>query len=393
MATTLPLCSVCGHPERSVLNSLVPCTRCGRRWHRLCHEPAIAEHVAAATATAYEPDTPAQEITNMSSNTNAAASTELNSGETDGEPIGTPSSLSSVIFLSSEAAPRGALAWHCTSCTTAATAATAERFAQSTRDQIQPDNALYVPLKPPHKAHDVTRHTPLQRRRYLLGLPQRELAKWLAHALETHADLAVYPPKVLSPRPAPAVPARLPPLQGSGGRARLTAAEVVAAARNPTYRNKIVSVIRRLHAESIEKQKEQERGSERRATEVPGVVPAKRGRPPKRPVNALQKKDSSNVKVRRAVDPHHIPSFVHTPVDPEEEDPTGLMTSWPKPGRGLYMDVGADWDLDEGDESGDDTLTGAVLVDDNDHASFSSVVYNAVGQKVQENGLPVLRVM
>ncbi|CAK7275117.1 hypothetical protein SEPCBS57363_006516 [Sporothrix epigloea] len=386
-ATALPICSVCSHPERSVLSPLVPCARCGKRWHRSCHKPAIAEHVAAATATAYERDIPTREPANFFDGTNGT-------GETDGELIGTPSSVSSVIILSSEAAPRGALAWHCASCTTGVTAAATERLAHRTHNQIRPDDTLYVPPPSLSKAHDVTRHTPLQRRRYLSGLPQRELAQWLAHALETHADLAVYPPKVLSPLPAPAVPARLPPLPGSGGRARLTAAEVAAAARNPSYRNKIISAIRELHALSIEKRKEQERGLERRAAEVASVVPAKRGRPPKRPVvAALQEKDSINVEVRRAVEPHHIPSFVPTPVDPEEEDPTGLMTTWPKPGRGLYMNIGADWDMNEDDESGDDTLSGAVLVDHNDHASFSSVVYNAVGQKVQENGLPVLRVM
>ncbi|CAK7237420.1 hypothetical protein SCUCBS95973_009952 [Sporothrix curviconia] len=403
------VCSVCARPARSVLNPLVQCARCGKRWHRLCHAPVIADYVAAAVTSA----------------TGVAVEDGVTNGVT-GVDRNTRRTSSSA---ADESVPATETGWTCPPCTAAATAAAAARIAHRARTHNRPADALYVPPPPAPRTHNLAAHSPQQRRQYLSGLPQRELAQWLAHALETHADLAVYPPKVRPPRAPPSsmppVPTRLPPLPGAGkdggsSGMRLTAAQVVAAARNPAYRNGIVNSIRKSHAASVEREKERKRERERAEMEAAGIVvvaPPRRGRPPKQQpvVEALPLHEAAaetpvalhaRPRPRPPVDPRHIPSFVPTPVDPEEEDPTGLMAGWPKPGKGLYAKVSADWDMqddndDDGDGDGDDgdedeanndNESGAVLVDRNDHTGFSSVVYNAVGQKVQENGLPVLRV-
>ncbi|CAK7242425.1 MAG: hypothetical protein STHCBS139747_003916 [Sporothrix thermara] len=401
-APTQPVCSVCAHPARSVLNPLVQCVRCARRWHRLCHEPVIADHIAAAAAAAAAMT--ANGTHGVDDMDGVDASDNDTSSSTD--PSTTASTLTPT--PNSNSSITSHLGWSCPACAAAATAAAAARFAHRARTQNRTADALYVPPLPAPKTHNLAAQTSRQRRQYLSGLPQRELAHWLAYALDTHADLAVYPPKAVRPPPPSAaaasanVPTRLPPLPGAGGGPggiRLTAAQVVAAARNPTYRNGIINSIRKSHAASLEREKERERERERAAMEAAGIVPPKpRGRPP-RPRNLTPTTDEtearSNTSARLSrpsvVDPNHIPSFVATPVDPDEEDPTGIMAGWPKPGQGLYAEVGPDWDMQVG-EDGDDSMSGAVLVERGDHASFSSVVYNAVGQKVQENGLPVLRV-
>ncbi|KAB5532714.1 CoA-transferase family III domain-containing protein [Coniochaeta sp. 2T2.1] len=64
------------------------------------------------------------------------------------------------------------------------------------------------------------------------------------------------------------------------------------------------------------------------------------------------------------------------PDNDEEVDP--LEPPWPKPGNGLYTLLPPE----------DDDL----LADDNDYESFSVIVYDERGRKVEENGIPVLRV-
>ncbi|CAK7213684.1 hypothetical protein SBRCBS47491_001888 [Sporothrix bragantina] len=422
---TGPVCSVCARPARSVLNPLVQCARCNKQWHRLCHKPVISDYIAATAGTVAAVTTSSREASVSSRMTNGAQTASVDdmtdgvngvtvtNGETGQTSISSSSSSSSsstpsAADAASDIASSGN--WTCPPCTSAASAAAAARLAHRARTHNRPADALYVPPPPAPKTHNLTGQTPQQRRQYLQGLPHRELAQWLAHALETHPDLAVYPPKVRPPpstttTTAMSTTTKLPPLPGSGlprpGGPRLTAAQVVAAARNPTYRNGIINSIRKSHAASVEREREKEREKEKEkaAMEAAGVVPPRRGRPPKvLSGDAVVQTAPLGAARSVVVDSRHIPSFVLTPVDPEEEDPTGLMANWPKPGQGLYANVGPDWDMGDGDdgedenEGGDDSLTGAVLVDRNDHTSFSSVVYNAVGQKVQENGLPVLRV-
>jgi len=63
-----------------------------------------------------------------------------------------------------------------------------------------------------------------------------------------------------------------------------------------------------------------------------------------------------------------------TPFDPDEEDPTGLMEAWPKPGHGMYHRLlGPDWE--------DETLV------EDDYEAFSHIRYNDKGIKVWENGV------
>lgn len=66
-----------------------------------------------------------------------------------------------------------------------------------------------------------------------------------------------------------------------------------------------------------------------------------------------------------------------TQIDPDEEDPTGLMDAWPQPGQGLYAALCPD---------GDDE----ALVDDNDYGMFSHIIYDDSGRKVTENGVALL---
>jgi len=72
------------------------------------------------------------------------------------------------------------------------------------------------------------------------------------------------------------------------------------------------------------------------------------------------------------------PLVAGTPFDPDEEDPTGLMEAWPKPGMGLYAGLPPEWE----DEA---------LGDHNDYEAFSHLVYDGRGSKIIENGLSVLR--
>ncbi|EFX01767.1 caib baif family enzyme [Grosmannia clavigera kw1407] len=66
-----------------------------------------------------------------------------------------------------------------------------------------------------------------------------------------------------------------------------------------------------------------------------------------------------------------------TQIDPDEEDPTGLMDAWPQPGQGLYAALCPD---------GDDE----TLVDDNDYDTFSHIIYDNNGRKARENGMALL---
>ncbi|CAK7233285.1 hypothetical protein SEUCBS140593_008550 [Sporothrix eucalyptigena] len=372
LPTSLPVCSVCDRPARSILHPLVTCRRCNRRWHPRCHQPAIPDYIAAT----------AGEVAGPATDNGKDSDSIMVDGVTGSTPA-----------KQEPAKPT----WACPPCKTAEAAAASARLANNVRTNNRPADALYVPPPPAQKTHNLAGQTPEQRRQYLATVSQRELAQWLAFAIERHPDMAAYPQKQRPPPPhAQSIPKILPPLPGTsipGSGPRLTAAEVFAASRNPKYRNGIINSIRRSHAASVEKERVAAAERDREA----GVLHPRRGRPPlqrqedaQRARSPVQADTPVETRPPRPVDPSHIPSFVPTPVDPEEEDPTGLMAGWPKPGRGMYAKVGPDWDMDEDDEG--NNLSGNVLVDRNDHTSFSGIVYNAVGQKVQENGIPVLPV-
>jgi len=63
-------------------------------------------------------------------------------------------------------------------------------------------------------------------------------------------------------------------------------------------------------------------------------------------------------------------------VENEDDDPTGMMDAWPKPGNGLYTSLASEW----ADEK---------LVDKNDFESFSHLVFDKKGNKIEENGIAV----
>ncbi|KAL1893570.1 hypothetical protein Sste5346_006400 [Sporothrix stenoceras] len=431
-----PLCTVCDRPARSIFNPLVPCRRCGQRWHRLCHDPVIADYVAAASAA-----------------TTDGAAVNNNSTPSPASPADAGPSSS-------------AGGWSCPSCVSATTAETTARLARRAR-AVRPANSLSLPTRPPPPAHhDVRNLSRQQRHNYLAGLSRPDLQKWLLYAMEKNPEVAVFPPR---PPPiavttaaavaatsttvaAGAAPRRgrpprsmfLPPLPAGmapphGG--RVTAAAVMSATKNSQeYRDRIVRSIRKGHAELVAEAERRER-AEKMAQGL--HVPRRRGRPRKasleaaaahqarlavqaalaqQPVSAQQiqaqptvtrpahlrqpqthppsasqmsrthppQPASQSVKVVKAMptSPSHIPAFEPTPVDPDEEDPMGLMAGWPKPGQGLYARVGPDWDTSVNGDDGNST--GRALISTNDHASFSSMVFNAAGRKVIENGAPVL---
>lgn len=63
-----------------------------------------------------------------------------------------------------------------------------------------------------------------------------------------------------------------------------------------------------------------------------------------------------------------------TQIDPDEEDPTGLMDAWPRPGQGLYATLAPEWEDD-------------LLIDHGDSGAFSHSVYGHHGHKIQANGI------
>ncbi|KJR90019.1 uncharacterized protein SPSK_06099 [Sporothrix schenckii 1099-18] len=450
-AARKPVCTVCERPARSTLNPLVSCCGCRRRWHRLCHDPVIADHVAAAAAAG----------------ANAGTVTANGVLENENGVDGSGNGVETRIPDTAGAAAAGAVpssGWSCPACTAAAAARHTERLARRACAERPPD-ALHVPARPPPPTHhDLSRRTPQQRRAYLARLARPDLQAWLLYAMAQHPDLAVYPPlppmpptpKVdaqptaataamagrasghasshasrgaqgSGPRRGPGRPPRgfLPPLPSLPASGRVAMSAVYkATSTSPTFRQSVIKSLRHKHRDFVAAAEAAERAA-RIAAGLP--VKRKRGRPPKvrqvederllllpqEPSTAVSTVVSTAVSTAqtplagqagqaaqtarptrpRLVDPAHIPAFVPTPIDPDEEDPTGLMAGWPKPGQGLYARLGPDWlpstASTNGDNAGQDNTGGDALVDSNDHASFSSMVFSG-GRKIMENGQPVL---
>ncbi|KIH87087.1 hypothetical protein SPBR_04858 [Sporothrix brasiliensis 5110] len=444
-AARKPVCTVCERPARSTLNPLVSCCGCRRCWHRLCHDPVIADHVAAAAAAWAS----AGAVT-------ANGVLEIENGDgVDGNGNGVETrTLDTTGATAAGAVPSSG--WSCPACTAAAATRHTERLARRACAERPPD-ALRVPARPPPPTHhDLSRRTPQQRRAYLARLARPDLQAWLLYAMAQHPDLAVYPPLPPMP-PTPKVDAQptaataataamaamagrasghagrgaqgsslrrgpgrpprgfLPPLPllPASGRVAMSAV-YKATSTSPTFRQSVIKSLRHKHRDFVAAAEAAERAA-RIAAGLP--VKRKRGRPPKvRPLEderllLLPQEPSTAVSTAvstaqtpqaaqtarptrpRLVDPAHIPAFVPTPVDPDEEDPTGLMAGWPKPGQGLYARLGPDWlpstASKNGDNTGQDNTGGDALVDSNDHASFSSMVFSG-GRKIMENGQPVL---
>jgi hypothetical protein len=87
------------------------------------------------------------------------------------------------------------------------------------------------------------------------------------------------------------------------------------------------------------------------------------------PIQSSQK-TSVNSPVRKSQPKKFVPG---TPFDPDEEDPTGLMEAWPRPGFGMYTRLPLEWE-------------DALLVDKDDSGSFSHIVYDSKGDMIMENG-------
>ncbi len=335
---TLDTCQVCRQPVRSVFNPLVPCRLCRRRWHRLCHVPVIADYVAAAAA-AEEP---------------AAAPAERNGGGKK------RSERSADRTRSDDQAAR----WTCPACTAAA----AQDERTTKRRKIEASLSETLPLSP--RERPATADAPpvswadrplAERQAYIAGLPQRALAQLLMRAVELHPDLPIFPGDGG---------------KGAGGGARAaTTGRTEKAAKTVDarpYRNGIINSIRKSAPRP------------EASTPAPATA-ATPSIPPKRRTVVIIKRRPPGTTAQAA----DVPSFAATPIDADEEDPTGLMALWPRPGQGLYARLGGDGG-GEDEEGGAITSKTTALADKHDHAAFSTVLYDAAGRKVSENGMPVL---
>ena len=175
------------------------------------------------------------------------------------------------------------------------------------------------------------------RRAQVAGMAPRDMAYWLLRAVEQYPDFAMFP-------------------AGAADEADVDVDVDVdvkqeVTVRAPQYRNGIINSIRKSQT----------------APTAPTAA-ARRGPRPVVPQTMPPPPEAQPVR----------PLFAATPADPDD-DPTGLMAGWPRPGRGLYAAAGPDW---QGE--------GAALADSSDHASFSSVVYDEAGRRVRENGMPLL---
>ncbi|EPE09086.1 caib baif family enzyme [Ophiostoma piceae UAMH 11346] len=198
------------------------------------------------------------------------------------------------------------------------------------RAAVQKPNQLQKSVSWAHRAVD-------DRRTHVAGMAPRDMAYWLLRAVEQYPDFAMFPANDVDDG------------------AHDIKQEV--AVRAPQYRNGIINSIRKSQTAHL-------------------------------PTGALTAAAAATRKVPRRIVPQTVspppeaqsvrPLFEATPADPDD-DPTGLMDGWPRPGRGMYAAAGPDWQVER-----------AALADSSDHASFSSIVYDDAGRRVRENGMPLL---
>jgi len=170
--------------------------------------------------------------------------------------------------------------------------------------------------------------TPQQQRAYLLTLPSQELVGLLMTSLELHPDLPIFP--------APAEPV------------------TEGAARSLFAGSTIEGLFPRLEAN------------------------------PTAQINFVRKaanggRSSSGSAKNKGGKNHKDKEGSHDKADDEEEEYDPLASLWSKPGRGLYSRLPPD------------TEESQFLADDDDYESFSVVVYDEKGKKVEENGMKVAR--
>lgn len=174
--------------------------------------------------------------------------------------------------------------------------------------------------------------TPQQRRAYLLTLSSQELVGLLMTSLELHPDLPIFP----APAPAPAEPVA----DSFGGPRSLFA-----------------------------------------GTTIEGLFPRLEANPSAQ-MNFIRKtasggRSSSGSAKNKGGKNHKDKEGSHDKAYDEEEEYDPLASLWSKPGRGLYSRLPPD-----NEES-------QFLADDDDYESFSVVVYDDKGKKIEENGMKV----
>lgn len=187
-----------------------------------------------------------------------------------------------------------------------------------------------APVGPPPRESWASK-TPQQRRAYLMSLPSQDLVNLITISLELHPDLPIFP--------GTAEPLSAGSAQGAGPPRSLFAGTTIEglfprAEANPTGQMNFI----------------------RKTPSTSGTAKGRSG--------------TGNVAKHQSQSEDYQDN-----AGEEEEEYDPLAALWPKPGKGLYSRLPPE--------------DSERMVDDGDFESFSVIVYDERGRKVEENGMKV----